>query len=247
ELQYIVLKNLKILLKAHPNFLKDYTRVLFCKYNDPPYIKSEKIDLLVLIADSSNAEQILLEFNDYSREVDVDLARLGIRAIGKVALRLPSKLNQCINVLRSLLTLKRNHIANEISVVLKQIFDAFPDYRRLNVVEELAENPELIDRSDSTEAFIWLLGALHGKLKIDVLEALKYYFEGFQESEDGVRDQLLSAAVKCYVAEPTGEGKQLCEAALSAAENFERSIDLNEQAAFYKRVLNLGADDAKRI
>lgn len=41
--------------------------MLFCKYNDPPYIKSEKIDILVRIADIENADQVAssLKFSFY--------------------------------------------------------------------------------------------------------------------------------------------------------------------------------------
>jgi vesicle coat complex subunit len=34
--------------------------VFFCKYNDPIYVKMEKLDVLVMLANDRNIDQVLL-------------------------------------------------------------------------------------------------------------------------------------------------------------------------------------------
>lgn len=40
-------------------------RVFFCKYNDPPYVKMEKLEIMVKLASEKNAEQVLSELKEY--------------------------------------------------------------------------------------------------------------------------------------------------------------------------------------
>lgn len=57
-------------------------RVFFCKYNDPVYVKLEKIDILVKVADKKNVESILNELKEYANDMDMELVRKSVKAIG---------------------------------------------------------------------------------------------------------------------------------------------------------------------
>ena len=59
-------------------------KTFYCKYNDPVYVKLEKLDLLVQLVTPENLEQTLLELREYAQEVDVDLVGKTIKtyAIG---------------------------------------------------------------------------------------------------------------------------------------------------------------------
>jgi len=56
--------------------------VFFCKYNDPVYVKLEKIDILVKVADDKNVETILAELKEYAGDIDPELVKKSVRAIG---------------------------------------------------------------------------------------------------------------------------------------------------------------------
>lgn len=56
--------------------------MFFCKYNDPIYVKMEKLEIMIKLASEKNIDQVLLEFKEYAQEVDVDFVR-------KVRLRRP--------------------------------------------------------------------------------------------------------------------------------------------------------------
>lgn len=49
--------------------------MFFCKYNDPIYVKLEKLDIMIALANSTNIDQVLLELKEYATEVDVDFVR----------------------------------------------------------------------------------------------------------------------------------------------------------------------------
>jgi hypothetical protein len=50
-------------------------QVFFCKYNDPIYVKMEKLEIMIKLANEKNIDQVLLEFKEYAQEVDVDFVR----------------------------------------------------------------------------------------------------------------------------------------------------------------------------
>ncbi len=50
-------------------------QVFFCKYNDPIYVKMEKLEIMIKLAGEKNIDQVLLEFKEYAQEVDVDFVR----------------------------------------------------------------------------------------------------------------------------------------------------------------------------
>lgn len=49
--------------------------MFFCKYNDPIYVKMEKLEIMIALASDRNVDQVLLEFKEYATEVDVDFVR----------------------------------------------------------------------------------------------------------------------------------------------------------------------------
>ena len=73
ELQYVALRNISFILQKQPSIFENNIKVFFIKFNDPVYVKLEKVDILVKVADQNNSEQILLEFKEYSQDVDMEL------------------------------------------------------------------------------------------------------------------------------------------------------------------------------
>lgn len=57
-------------------------KVFFCKFNDPIYVKLEKIDILIKVAEDKNAEVVLNELQDYTNDMDMDLVTASVKAIG---------------------------------------------------------------------------------------------------------------------------------------------------------------------
>lgn len=68
--------------------------VIFCRwgvfrYNEPTGVKYAKVRCLALLADANTAQAVIAELGEYAVEIDPELARHAIRAVGKICLRLP--------------------------------------------------------------------------------------------------------------------------------------------------------------
>lgn len=61
EIQYIALRNINFVLQKEPAIFESSIKVFFCKFNDPLYLKLEKIEVLVKVVVESNSESILTE------------------------------------------------------------------------------------------------------------------------------------------------------------------------------------------
>src|SRR5439155_18217462 len=83
EVQYVALRNIDLLLQAKPDILSKEMRVFFCKYNDPPYVKLQKLEIMVRIANEQNVDQLLAELKEYAIEMDMDFVRRAVKAIGQ--------------------------------------------------------------------------------------------------------------------------------------------------------------------
>lgn len=50
------------------------------------YVKQIKMEILTLIASSSNVYDIVGELTEYARDISADTARLAVKAVGRIAL-----------------------------------------------------------------------------------------------------------------------------------------------------------------
>ena len=64
EVQWVALRNINLLLQKRGDILSNEMRVFFCKYNDPLYVKVEKLDIMVRLAGESNVDALLSELRE---------------------------------------------------------------------------------------------------------------------------------------------------------------------------------------
>ena len=64
EVQWVALRNINLLLQKRSDILQNEMRVFFCKYNDPPYIKVEKLDIMIRLAGEKNVDTLLSELKE---------------------------------------------------------------------------------------------------------------------------------------------------------------------------------------
>src|SRR5436190_4667706 len=65
EFQWVALRDINLLLQKRPDILSNEMRVFFCKYNDPLYVKVEKLDIMVRLANEHNVDALLSELKEY--------------------------------------------------------------------------------------------------------------------------------------------------------------------------------------
>ena len=93
--------------------------MFFCKYNDPIFVKLEKLDVMVRLASPLNIEQVLAELKEYAQEVDVDFVRKAVHCIGQCAIRLEESAQRCVTYLLELVKLKVSYVVQEAVIVIK--------------------------------------------------------------------------------------------------------------------------------
>jgi len=59
EIQYVALRNIQLISQKRPGILANDVKVFFCRYNDPTYVKMEKVDVMLMLASDRNVEQVL--------------------------------------------------------------------------------------------------------------------------------------------------------------------------------------------
>jgi AP-1 complex subunit beta-1 len=67
QVQYVALRNINLILQKYPQVLATEARVFFCKYNDPIYVKLEKLEIMVALASEQNTTAVLAELKEYAQ------------------------------------------------------------------------------------------------------------------------------------------------------------------------------------
>ena len=109
-------------LYHRPEILKQEIKVFFVKYNDPIYVKLEKLDIMIRLASQANIAQVLVELKEYATEVDVDFVHKAVRAIRRCAIEVEQSAECCVRILLDLIQTKVNYVAQEAIVIIRDIF-----------------------------------------------------------------------------------------------------------------------------
>lgn len=64
EIQYVALRNINLVVQKRPEILKNEMKVFFVKYNDPIYVKLEKLDIMIRLTSQANIAQVLAELKE---------------------------------------------------------------------------------------------------------------------------------------------------------------------------------------
>lgn len=190
EVQYVALRNIDLLLQAKPDILSKELRVFFCKYNDPPYVKLQKLEIMVRIANEKNYEQLLSELKEYALEVDMDFVRRAVKAIGQVAIKIENASAKCVQALEDLISTKVNYVVQEVVVVIKDILRKYPGYE--GVIPTLCQYIDELDEPDARGSLIWIVGEYAEKIS-NADQILEGFVEGFMEEFTQVRFACRSA------------------------------------------------------
>lgn len=165
-------------MQRTPDILSREMRVFFCKYNDPPYLKLQKIEIMVRIANERNFEQLLAELKEYAMEVDMDFVRRAVRAIGQVAIKIDSSAEKCVNALLDLIGTKVHYVVQEAIVVIRDIFRKYPGYE--GIIPTLCQCIDELDEPNARGALIWIVGEYAEKIS-NAGDILAGFVEGFNE------------------------------------------------------------------
>ncbi|EJF55926.1 clathrin binding protein [Dichomitus squalens] len=244
EVQWVALRNINLLLQKRPDLLSNELRVFFCKYNDPLYVKVEKLDIMVRLASENNVDPLLSELKEYAQEVDVDFVRRSIKAIGQTAIKIDEAAERCVNVLLELIGTRVSYVVQEAVVVMKDIFRKYPSTYE-GVIPTLCANLDELDEPEAKASLIWIIGEYAKKID-NADELLGIFVDTFTEESYPVQLQTLTAVVKLYLQKPESS-QGLVQKVLNTATKDCDSPDVRDRAYIYWRLLSTDPGAAKAV
>lgn len=243
-IQYTALRFINLIVLKNPKLLEHEIKVFFCKYNDPVYVKIEKLQLMILLVSERNVDQVLLELKEYATEVDVEFVRKSVSAIGNCAIKLDKATPRCIDVLIELIQTRVNYVVQEAIVVIKDIFRKYPN-RYDKIIGFLCENLEVLDEPMAKASMIWIIGEYAEKIE-NADELLLSFIESFQEETNIVQLQLLTATVKLYLKYPDTT-QDTVQNVLNMATEESENPDLRDRGYIYWRLLSTDPEAARAV
>mmetsp|Transcript_52783 Transcript_52783/g.78244 ORF Transcript_52783/g.78244 Transcript_52783/m.78244 type:complete len:937 (+) Transcript_52783:192-3002(+) len=244
EIQYVALRNINLIVQKRPNILENEIKVFFCKYNDPIYVKMEKLEIIIKLVSERNIDQVLLELKEYATEVDVDFVRKSVSAIGRCAVKLERAAERCIGVLLELIQTKVNYVVQESVIVIKDIFRRYPN-RYESIIATLCDNLDTLNEPMAKASMVWIIGEYAERID-NADELLDSFLESFEEEDPAVQLQLLTATVKCFLKHPE-DTQDMVQRVLDMATEESDNPDLRDRGFVYWRLLSTDPEAAKLV
>ena len=244
EIQYVALRNINLIVQKRPAILENEIKVFFCKYNDPIYVKMEKLEIIIKLVTEKNIDQVLIDLKEYATEVDVDFVRKSVSAIGRCAVKLERAAERCIGVLLELIQTKVNYVVQESVIVIKDIFRRYPN-RYESIIATLCDNLDTLDEPLAKASMIWIIGEYAERID-NADELLDTFLESFEEEDPAVQLQLLTATVKCFLKNPE-DTQDMVQKVLDLATEESDNPDLRDRGFIYWRLLSTDPEAARLV
>lgn len=237
EVQFTTLKHLEAILprKAAKGIFDDEFRQFFVRYNEPSHVKHLKVELLPQISNETNAKEISTELGEYVTDVDAELSRRAINALGQIAMRLSAVSPEITQTLMELVDLDIPYVRAEAVKTLGNVVRVFPAVR-VHVLPLLAKCLRRVDDADAKASLLWMLGE-YGQEIADAPYLLEPIIDNYEdEASPQIKLQVLTASLKLFFKRPP-EMQAMLGRLFSAAVNDSTNQDVHDRALLYYRLL----------
>jgi len=255
EIQYITLRNVSLIVQKRPKILESNYRVFFCKYNDPVYVKMEKLEVLFKLCNDRNIEEMMNEFKEYATEVDVAFVRKAVNMIGRCANKLEHSAQKCVDTLVELIKMSQDqgvsYVVQESIVALRDIYRRYPN-SYLGVIGVIcgAVGDSSLE-PDAKAAMAWIVGEYGEQIEepVKVLESLWHDDASPPQGEPvEVQMAMLVATVKLFLKTPEDpSAKEFVKEILEFVTSSTNHPDLRSRGYFYWRLLSADPECARRV
>ncbi|CAD1809600.1 Adaptin N terminal region family protein [Candida parapsilosis] len=247
EAQYVGLKNIRIILENYPHILSKELRVFFIKYSDPLYLKLEKLDIMIRLANESNSDLLLGELREYAMEFEPALVTKAIKSIGAVAIQLSGSVIKAVNLLNDIIDQRGGElIINESTIELTNILRRYPGKSDLAslIIPIISNHTTELDKPEALADYVWVLGEFP-KYFSNLHEKLESLVKGFLEFDTLLQLNILTTIVKINASIPGNKKyssllQQILELATKECEN----ADVRDKAYIYWRLLSSSTSDS---
>lgn len=257
EIQYVVLRNIRIILEAFPNLLRKELQIFYVKFNDPLYLKVEKLDILVRLVPENNSKLYTMLFNElteYSKDFDHEFVTKAIQAISQLAIKVSNGghdtnnkfLNSVVDELVSMLQQDgREEYRDAIMISIGDLFRhdsegnliAETSKNELNAIVSSWQDVETIFSSDLGKCnYFWFLANF---TQCDVESKLRSTVEVFDEQGPLTQMSILMCVVKCH----NSASSSFLQEVLDLCTSEVHDLDIRDMAMMYWRCLSIDNGD----
>jgi vesicle coat complex subunit len=247
EIQYALLKHLEVLLprKIAKGIFADEYRSFFVRYNEPPHVKHLKVGLLPMITNEENVREIAAELCEYVCDVDAELSKRAIHAIGEITIRNASVSSDLTIRIIELIDLDMAYVRCEALKVLGNVVRVFPALRA-HLLPNLPRYLRTIEDPDARAVIVWMLGEF-GEEVVEAPYVLESVIDSYgDEVNVNLKLQMLSSAMKLFYKRPP-EMQAMLGRLLSSAVNDNSNQDVHDKALLYYRLLTTNTEASGKL
>jgi len=249
ESDFVVLTHIKALCTQQPGMFRENYKMFFLRYNETKCIQHIKLEILAQLVGPKNALSIVDELSEWVMDIDMELGRRAVRAIGQIGVKAAPHIGTIVKKLLSFCDVS-SEICSEVVQCLKDLLRKYPHLAQ-QVVPETTTKFKLIDDAAGKAAVIWLLGEF-GELVEEGPYILEPLCAGYnEEPERHVRLELLTAAVKLFLKRaPECQpmlGTLFTKALGEGDAAGELDTDVHDRALMFYRLLQENVHKAKEI
>ncbi len=127
ETSYAVLKHVAAIVRREAGIFDDMYKQFYCRQNDLTHVQYVKLEILPQIANVGNVGEIVSELSEYATDINPELSRRAIKAVGQLAVRLPSSIDSVMSQLLEFIDMGMDYVLDEAMVAIKNVLRKYPE------------------------------------------------------------------------------------------------------------------------
>jgi hypothetical protein len=224
---------------------KDF-KFFFVQYNDPIYVKLEKVDILYKLCDNKNFEAIIKEFTSYAlTEINPELIHKSVKYIGFIGYKYEKSVDLCVDSLGKIIDNNNDEAITESIIVARDLMRKYKG-RALELIKKITIDliQSMTDPNAKSAAF-YIVGEFCTMIPKST-EIISHFVHNFSDADivSKIKLQILNAAVKNFVNKPD-EGEDIVKLCLQKGAEESENPDVRDRAYIYWRLLETDPDIAK--
>lgn len=243
----IILRSIHVIIQKRPNLLERDFRYFFIEYNDPIYVKLEKLDILYKLADEKSYEYILNELRSYAiTEFDQEIITKALKYLGAITYKFPKAYELGVESLIHIFNHGESFIVNQGVITMRDLLRKYRNSKTFELLKIInIDFAKKIILPDSKSAILYIVGEFADKISMSV-EIINWFSGNFQNENEKVKAQILNAAIKNFVIKPN-ISEELTKYILEKAGEECENPDIRDRAYIYWRLLENDPDAAKEM
>jgi hypothetical protein len=250
EIVWVFLRNVEIMLARFPGVVSN-PKAFFVNFNDPGYVKMQKVQVLGLLCDETTTKTIVNELSEYSYDTNVEFSRFSFQHLWKIGSKFESALEPVTKAIANILFNAQDvgfidHLLNEAALAVEAMFRRYRNPKVL--VEIFSFVVKAHERINKPESLCGLLNTLPDfpQFEVDAFKIIQKKVDNFLELGSEVQMACLSASIRMFTVDPEKYGELVPQLLDTIDKNIENP-DIRDRAFIYWRLLDLNPELARSV